>query len=230
MSLLVPKATCEGRIDSVQWASQTLIWAERQRGRGLIWPAGESWFTNDPLGHMPHTHPDASEVYFVASGTMAVTVGRTEATLRGGDYCLIPPDTYHDPLNVGGDDLCLFVIVAPNWRDRRWKASDFVESDYLGKPALAPTAVAGPLPSDTLIEASVVVLDPGERGELEARARADRAIYVLEGKAEIAIDHLGGELAAHEYLHVMNGARHRVANAGETPLRYLSIWTPDASL
>ena len=36
--------------DADAWAAQSLWWSERQRSRPLIWPAGASWFSNDPLG------------------------------------------------------------------------------------------------------------------------------------------------------------------------------------
>jgi mannose-6-phosphate isomerase-like protein (cupin superfamily) len=214
--------------DTGSWADQTLWWSERQRSRGLVWPGGESWFANDPLGPMPHTHPDASEVYFVSHGRLRVTVGSTELEMARGDYILIPPDTYHHPINLWENDLCLFVVVAPNWRDRRWKTSGFTEDDYKGSADVVGTDAPGPLPSDEHIEAAVVSVEGVGEAAAESRAESDRALYILEGRAELAVEHLSGILDAHRYVHVMAGASHSIANCGPGPLRYMSIWTPSA--
>jgi len=215
----------EGDIQPAVWAQQTLWWSERYRSRGLLWPADADWFANDPLGPMPHTHPNASEIFFLATGSLQLTVGSDVLTLEPGDFVLVPPDTYHEPLNVGGTDLCVLVVVAPNWRDERWKPSGFVDSDYAGKAQLAGTAAPGPLPSDELIESQVVELAPGQSLEVESRPDADRLVYVLEGVAHFTLEHLSGEVRSHQFVNVMAGARHQVANHSERPMRYLSCWT-----
>jgi quercetin dioxygenase-like cupin family protein len=214
-----------GRLEGERWSSQTTIWTERQRGRALYWPAGEGWFANDPLGPHPHTHPDASEIYLVAQGTLELTVGREELVMTAGDYCLIPPDTFHHPRNGGRDDLGLFVVVAPNWRDRRWKPEGFSEPDFLGVAAVGSTAGPGPLPGDRNIAAAVVAA-PSEESCDPLR---ERAIYVLAGEVEVEIGPLAGRLAEHEYVHVPAGARHTLRDAGDGPARILSVWTPATS-
>ena len=214
--------TASATLDAERWAGQTMIWTERQRGRPLYWPAGGPWFANDPLGPHPHTHPDASEIYFVAAGTLNLTVGRQELVMSPGDFCLIPPDTYHHPRNDGATDLGLFVIVAPNWRDRRWKRDDFSEADFRGAATLARTDVLGDLPGDLNIDSSVIAgstesfCDPGR----------EHVIYVLEGELDVKVDHLAGRLARHDYVHIPAGANHAVRRCGRDSARILSIWTP----
>lgn len=215
------------RLDPQAWTAQTMWWSERERSRPLWWPVGAAWFANDPLDPLPHTHPDASEAFFVAAGTLQLTVGRTPLRMEAGDYCLVPPDTYHEPLNVGDEDLCVFVFVAPNWRDRRWKPEGFTEEDFRGVAEVVPTATSGPLPSDALIESAVLQLPGRANGEPEAYPGSDRALYVLDGLVDITVGHLSGRLGTHQYLHVMGGTRHRVAAAGSTPARVLSIRTGD---
>lgn len=223
------EAFADGVIQPAGWAQQTLWWSERYRSRGLLWPKGESWFSNDPLGPMPHTHPGASEIFFLASGRLQLTVGSEALELAPGDFVLVPPDTYHEPLNIGDTDVCLLVVVAPNWRDERWKPSDFVASDYEGRPQVSGTDVAGPLPSDGLIESAVIELRPGDRAVVEARSDADRLVYVLDGESTVTLEHLSGAVGPHQYVNVMAGARHRIANSSDRPVRYLSCWTPDST-
>ena len=48
-------------------------------------------------------------------------------------------------------------------------------------------------------------------------------IYVLEGAAFIEIAHMSGALAANDYQHVPAQHRHRIANRGNSPLRYFEF-------
>lgn len=104
-----------GSLSCAAWAGQAMWWSERYRSRELLWPVGEEWFVNDPLGPMAHTHPGASEIYFLAAGEMEVEVGRQTVRLQAGatDYLFIPPDTYHHPHHVGDGHVCLLGMVAP---------------------------------------------------------------------------------------------------------------------
>lgn len=224
---LPPRASAEGEIAVPQWAAQQLFWSERCRGRALLWPRGADWFSNDPLGHAPHTHPDASEIYFVAAGRARVTVGRTDVELGPGGYLLIPADTYHDPMNAGLADLCLFVVVAPNWRERRWKPDGFDDNDFRGTPCVDDVGTDGPLPSDARLSAAVLRLEPGTEENVDRQADADRIIYVLQGEAEVEVGRLAGKLQAHEYLLISGFERHRLRSLGRERLRYLSIWARD---
>ena len=223
---LVPDVTADGVVQPAQWSAQTLWWSERYRSKGLVWPADTDWFSNDPLGPKPHTHPDASEVFFVVRGRMQLTVGAEKLELGPGDYVLVPPDTYHEPLNIGGEDLCVLVVVAPNWRDRRWNPEGFVDSDYTGRGTVVPTGEPGPLPSDDLIASEVLLVEPGQSLGVDSRKDADRLLYVLDGTASITLEHLTGDVETHQYVNVMAGARHEVRGAGDRPVRLLSVWTP----
>lgn len=216
--------------DPQAWAAQTTWWAERHRSRPLLWPAGADWFSNDPLRPTPHTHPNASEVFFVCSGAMKLVVGRDDLVLRAGDYCLVPPDTYHEPLNIGDTDLCVLVVVAPNWRHERLKPDGFADSDFDGRADVVGTGVAGPLPSDERIRSEVLSLAAGAVADF-GEDHADHLVYVLEGVATATVEHLSGDLTLHQYVNVSGGTRHRLANrsAEADELRVLSVWTPAAA-
>lgn len=209
------------------WHEQTMIWTERMRGRPLLWPPDAPWFVNDPLGPMPHTHEGASEVVYVAAGSMELIVGRTTLVLETGDYCLIPPDTFHEPRNIGADDLRLFVLVVPNLRDRRWKPEGFVESDYIGTCAVV-RAKPGPLPSDDLIDAAVIEWPAATTGEVERQDGQERVIYVLSGSAAVEVDSMRGDFGQDEYATVPGGAVHRVST-GARSATFMSLWTGSGS-
>jgi len=223
MTGILPSAVNEGVLDPTNWADHTMWWSERSRSRALLWPSEDDWFSNDPLGMKAHTHPDASEVFFVAAGSMRLTVGRTPIVLESGDYCLVPPGTYHEPLNVGDEDLCVWVVVAPNWRGCRWKAENFDEADFLGSPAFEKTDVARSLPSDALVAAEVISLMPGKELGRESFSKTERALYVLDGVVDMSIERLSGRIGPHEFVNVMAGATHTLRSVGSDPARVLSV-------
>ena len=210
--------------DTEAWAAQTTWWSERYRSRPLLGPAGLDWFSNDPLRPTPHTHPNASEVFFVCSGQFELTVGREALLMGASDYVLVPPDTYHSPLNVGDTDVCVLVVVAPNWRHERLKPQNFVESDFAGRGTVVSTDRPGPLPSDERISSEVIEIEPAAHVDFRL-PHADHLLYVCSGTVHAAVDHLGGGLSAHQYVHASAGAPHRVTNRGDEPARLLSVWT-----
>jgi 3-carboxy-cis,cis-muconate cycloisomerase len=96
----------------------------------------------------------------------------------------------------------VFCLVAPNWRDRRWKNGGFGEEDYRGTAEVVSTTHPGHLPSDELVRADVMRVDPGQEADIESCRGADRVVYVLDGEADVAVDHLAGRLGRHQYLSV----------------------------
>jgi mannose-6-phosphate isomerase-like protein (cupin superfamily) len=217
-----------GSLSCTAWANQAMWWSERYRNRALLWPAGEAWFVNDPLGPKPHSHPGASEIYFLVTGRMEVEVGRQTVHLEAGatDFLFIPPSTFHDPRAVGDGHVCLLGLVAPNFRDCRAKYEGFTEEDMRGAPVLASTGAVGALPGDDQLVSAVLELAPGEQTGAEQRTGADRFLYVLRGQATLTLEHLSGALEPHRYVNVMAGVAHTVANRGDGPLHYLSVWAP----
>jgi mannose-6-phosphate isomerase-like protein (cupin superfamily) len=220
---LLPPATQRGAIDVGAWSLQPLLWTERLRGRALWWPKGADWFANDPLGPLPHTHPRASELYFVVSGRLDLTVGRTELVLDVGQACLIPPDTFHAPVNRAAEDLCLFVVVAPNWREARWKPEGFTEADYVGVPVVAPPRARGVLVQDEQLHVEVLELTPGAPCAPPPRPGVERVLYCLEGVLGLAVERLEGRLGPHEYAAVPAQAPHLLWAYGADACRVLVV-------
>jgi mannose-6-phosphate isomerase-like protein (cupin superfamily) len=205
---------------------QPSFFSERGRGTGAYWPAGAEWFINDPLPPGPHSHPGSSEIYFVAAGSLSLTVGSTDIQLIDGDMCLIPSGAFHHPRETHSD-LFLLGIVAPNRRGERLKLSNFQPDEYSPVPVVGNVAKPGPLPSDAALEASCIVLDRNEQQSHPSRPGAERAIYVVEGSAQVTVGRLSGRLGKHEFVHVPSGAPHHITNPGPEPLRILSVYILD---
>jgi len=223
---LLRQPVTEAGLDLATWGEQQNFWTERVRGGALIWPAGADWFANDPLGPLPHSHPDASEIYFVAEGTLEATIGGESLELSAGDLCLIPPDTFHDPRGTAGTSLGLFCVVGPNWRDRRWQTEDTSVDGY-DRSLVWSVEGDGPPPADDLLVAERLELALGEAEEHGVVRGRERVLYVLAGRMALTIDNLAGEFGPHQYAHVGSNTRHRVANAGKEALVCLSVWAID---
>jgi mannose-6-phosphate isomerase-like protein (cupin superfamily) len=226
-SLLPRAANSDGVPEPEAWFGQPRPFTERARCAPVYWPAGASWFINDPLPPAPHSHPGASEIYFAASGVLQLTVGNTEFEMNEGDVCLIPPGAFHHPQDTRQTDLFLWCVVAPNWRGERLKRSDFTEDELAATPVVGNTSRPDSLPSDDLLETASILLEPGASEEHEWRPCSERLIYVLEGTADMTIGRLSGRFERHEFVHVPSGFRHRIVNSTSEPLRALSVYALD---
>ena len=213
--------------DLSSWGSQRLMWTERMRGCALTWPRCADWFTNDPLDHAPHSHPNASEIYFVASGALEVVVGDESMVLQAGDICLIPPGAYHDPRGTLGEDLALFCTVAPNWRERRWQTEGFPAEAFEARAVRGRVDSVGELPSDALLRCACEALAPGEHQDHPPIRGRERVVYILEGELTCRIDQMTGIFGPHSYVPIPSNASHSLRNDGPGPVLLLSIWAAD---
>jgi quercetin dioxygenase-like cupin family protein len=216
-----------GKIFYEGWMKQPLIWAERCRGRGLVWTPDAKWFINDPLGHMPHSHDDASEIVFLAQGSMEILVGETKRLYRPGDFILMPPGKYHDYWFKGEDPVCLFVLVAPNHKYNRWRTKDFPPEAHQGDAPYANAFEDDALPCDEFLRSEKITLQPGESDPLSNLNLQDRVIYVLNGTAQVKLNTLSGGLAANQYLYICATNQHLISNVGYEPLTYISVIVTD---
>lgn len=209
------------------WMTQPLIWAERCRGRGLVWTPDASWFINDPLGPKPHSHDDASEILFIAQGSMEIEVGGSKRIYNAGDLILMPPDKFHNYWFKGDETVCLFVAVAPNHKYNRWRLKDFKPGAHEGDAPFANAFQTDQLPSDSYFESKRITLNPGESEGLQNFNLQDRIVYVLSGTASVTVNTLSGPLTAHQYLHIPATSRHEISNPGYEPLVYMSFIITD---
>src|SRR5262245_8510961 len=100
------------KINYQAWMTQPLSWTERCRGLGLFWTQVSTWCINYPLAPHPHSHDDATEILFIAQGSMEIEVGGSTRIYKAGDLVLMPPDKFHNYWFTGDETVCLFVAVA----------------------------------------------------------------------------------------------------------------------
>ena len=209
------------------WMNQQLIWGERTRGRSLVWTTEADWFINDPLGHKPHLHEDASEILFLAQGSMEIEIGATKQVYRAGDFLLVPPDKYHDYWLAGDEHVCLFVVVAPNHKHYRWKTRDFPPEAHQGAATLVNVYETDELPSNEHFHCQKITLDSGAIDPVTHCELQDRIIYVLSGTVHLSMNTLSGPLSEHQYQYVPATCEHKISNRGFLPLTYISLTITD---
>ncbi|MEZ4666301.1 MAG: cupin domain-containing protein [Anaerolineae bacterium] len=214
-------------IDHIQWMQQPLIWGERCRGRSLAWTPDAHWFINDPLGPVPHCHPDATELAYLAQGSMEIEVGGSKRVYNAGDLLLMPPDKFHNYWLAGDETVCLFVVVAPNHKAYRWRTEDFPPEAHSGDGPNANIFQSDILPSNQHFACERRILPPGESEPDQQYDLKDRVIYILEGVAELRVNTLTGPLAPQQYQHIPATYQHRIRNPGYTSLSYLSVMITD---
>lgn len=214
-------------IDYEKWMKQPLIWGERTRGRGLVWTKDSDWFINDPLGRNPHSHDDASEIVFLAQGSMEIQVGNAKRVYNEGDFILMPAGKYHDYWFKGEAPVCLFVVVAPNHKTNRWRIKDFPEDAFQGEAPYTSVFESDDLPSDGFFQCEKVTLQPGQTDRLMYLELQDRVIYILHGTAQVKVNTLAGPLAAHQYQYIPATNHHEISNPGYEPLVYISLTITD---
>ncbi|ADB35284.1 Cupin 2 conserved barrel domain protein [Kribbella flavida DSM 17836] len=63
-------------------------------------------------GAPPHLHREASELFYILSGSLRVLTGEQLITLDQGDFLVVPPNTPHAFEAAGGDQTeVLFVLT-----------------------------------------------------------------------------------------------------------------------
>ncbi len=60
-----------------------------------------------------HYHSLSEEIYYITSGKGIMTLGEESFSVSTGDTILIPPNTPHQILNTGIDDLVFLCVCSP---------------------------------------------------------------------------------------------------------------------
>ncbi len=214
-------------IDLDKWMAQPRMLAERCRGLPLIWTPDVKWFNNDWLGPTPHVHDDATEIAFLAQGSLEIEIGGSKRVYGPGDFILMPPGKYHNYWFSGSEPVCFFVAVAPNHKYNRLRAKDFTPDNFEGDAPHANVFAGEALPGNEHFNCERKTLAAGESeppGQLDVQ---DRILYVVSGTAQMTVNRLAGGLAANNYLHIPATTPHQISNGGFEPLMYISLIITD---
>ena len=63
----------------------------------------------------PHHHPRTEELYYILSGTAAMTIGDESRAVGPGDAIAIPPGQVHTIRNTGSETLVFLCCCAPGY-------------------------------------------------------------------------------------------------------------------
>jgi quercetin dioxygenase-like cupin family protein len=207
--------------------AQPRMLGERVRGLPLIWTPDVKWFNNDWLGPTPHVHDDATEIAFLAQGSLEIEIGGSKRVYQPGEFIIMPPGKYHNYWFSGSEPVCFFVAVAPNHKHNRLRTKDFTPENHSGDAPHANIFAGEALPSNEHFTCERVTLAPGQSEGPRTLPVQDRIIYVVSGTAQVQSNHLSGGLAANNYLHIPGTTPHEVSNRGYEPLVYISLIVTD---
>jgi mannose-6-phosphate isomerase-like protein (cupin superfamily) len=193
-----------------RWGSDGFFFTEAARGGGLPWRVGAAQLEGDALGPVRHAHDDASEYYFMFSGSAYVETGGEEFVLEEGQLGYIPPDAPHNFLGPASDhDACLFCVIGPNFADNKWRVKDFRPGSEELRMAVGTALEDDELPGGGTLSASALSLAPGD-DRIERTPSGFEVVYlVVDGSLEVELHGgLHGTIEAGTYVHVRDGRRH----------------------
>src|SRR4051794_28424064 len=108
MSILIRSTDAE-----VLEASGVTLLADTPATNGHL-TSHRSIFKPGKEGAPPHLHQEASELFFVLSGSLRVLTGDDLITLDQGDFLVVPPNTPHAFEAAGATEAeVLFVLTQP---------------------------------------------------------------------------------------------------------------------
>lgn len=216
--------------EQLDWDQLPIIWTEGFRGAGLLWRAGSDWFSNDPAGPRAHSHDGGSETMYVQSGAVDLVVGSTPLTASLGDFIFVPANTFHDLKAYPDMDLLLFVLVAPNLANKRWRFDEFKDSDFDGVPSVT-TGLHRlesdlSLPGDARLRSRLRVLAPGEVDAFDGLSDYERVVFVVEGSVRVEVGRLTGSFRSGDFLYVAAETNHRLENDSRSVAKVLIADAP----
>lgn len=194
------------------WARQQLVFTEALRGGPLVWPAGASKLSGDPLGPVRHAHDDAAEFYFILDGRCLVEVAGEEFVAAAGDLVYIPADAPHNLLGeVGGCDAWVLVLVAPNYAQNKWRTADFLPGSENLRMTVSRPFEGEPIHPSEKLAARPVRLTRSSSSS-ETFEEGELVLLLVKGAAHVRIGNLAGNLRAGDFVHVRCGVEAQIAS------------------
>jgi mannose-6-phosphate isomerase-like protein (cupin superfamily) len=207
------------KADAVEkWGGEGFFFTEAARGGSLPWRVGAAQLEGDALGPVRHAHDEASEYYFMFSGSANVETGSEQFVLEEGQLGYIPPNAPHNFLGPASDrDACLFCLIGPNFADNKWRVKDFQTGSESLRMAVGTPFGDEELPGGGTLSAEALTLEPSD-GWRELTPAGFEVVYlVVDGALDIKLyDGLRGSIAAGKYVHVRDGLSHEIASAAGT--------------
>jgi mannose-6-phosphate isomerase-like protein (cupin superfamily) len=77
----------------------------------------------------PHYHAVTEEIYYILTGTAALTLGTETQTVGPGDAIAIPPGLRHTIRNTGSEELVFLCTCAPGYEHSDTFLDDTPEED-----------------------------------------------------------------------------------------------------
>ena len=77
----------------------------------------------------PHYHAVTEEIYYILTGTAALTLGTETQTVGPGDAIAIPPGLRHTIRNTGSEELVFLCTCAPGYEHSDTFLDDTSEKD-----------------------------------------------------------------------------------------------------
>ena len=81
------------------------------------------------------------------------------------------------------------------------------------------------LSDGTDFKAKTIKVDPGAQLSYQSHAKRSEHWIIIEGEAEITLDDVIHERKTGEYIFIPLGAKHRIKNVGEGPLKFVEVQT-----
>lgn len=199
------------------WVGAGFFFTEAARGGPLAWRVGDRGLLGDPLGPVRHIHEQAAEYYYMFQGAAIVEVNGEERVLHENELAYIPPDLPHNFLGLASDlDALLFVLVGPNFPDRKWRTDDDNKEHVETQVHLEVASVfsGNVLPRGGTLSAEELILSAGDDlGAIETRQR--EVVYlIVDGDLQFQVHrHPTGTLQKGMHLYVREGLTHRVSSS-----------------
>ena len=200
-------------LSAAEWTDAGFFFTEAARGGPLAWRPGDPGLLGDPLGPVRHIHEGAAEYYYMFQGAALVEVNGEERVVHEKQLAYIPPDLPHNFWLASDVPAFLFVLVAPNFANQKWRTDEAgsVNVDTDARLQVATPFSDKSLPRGGVLSAEAIILKSGETVGDFNNVHRESIYLVVEGELEVTVQrNPSGTLSPGMYTYVREGLRHRL--------------------
>lgn len=167
------------------WARQPPIRTPWLRAVPLVCPVGATAFAMPWDGPTEHAHDAATEVLYLAQGSLEIRGGDAVGIHHSGTVLLVPPDLRHDSRRCGAQAAWLFCVVAPN-REPHFRRTGFAAQRQDAR--IRSAAIADPMMTiaDEHLSCQRIDIPSGDELRLSSAA-GDSVLYLVDGEAAVVM-------------------------------------------